>query len=102
VSECLLTVVGGAGGASGSAAEVGHVSLDGGGGGGVGGGGGGGGSSLMPAGGSEAVESTGVPLVRISYHLVPTSKDQCKGPGWQDYPQFTNQGQCVRFVETGK
>src|SRR5205823_5299008 len=30
--------------------------------------------------------------------LAPTSKDQCKNGGWQNYPQFKNQGQCVSFV----
>jgi hypothetical protein len=28
----------------------------------------------------------------------PVSKDQCKGSGWRDYPQFKNQGACVSFV----
>lgn len=37
---------------------------------------------------------------------VPTTKDECKDGGWQS-PEFEalgfkNQGQCVRFVETGK
>jgi hypothetical protein len=31
--------------------------------------------------------------------IVPTSKDQCKDNGWQNYPQFKNQGQCVSFLE---
>ena len=30
----------------------------------------------------------------------PTSKDQCKGGGWRNYPQFKNQGDCVSFVAT--
>jgi hypothetical protein len=34
--------------------------------------------------------------------IVPTSKNQCKKGGWRDYPQFKNQGRCVRFVVTGK
>lgn len=29
------------------------------------------------------------------------TKDDCKNDGWQDYG-FRNQGQCIRFVETGK
>jgi YVTN family beta-propeller protein len=33
---------------------------------------------------------------------VPTSKDQCKSGGWRIFPQFKNQGDCVRFVETGR
>jgi hypothetical protein len=71
----------------------------GGGGGGLGGGGGGGGgSNLVPAGGSQSVDTTGIPLVRISYTVLPTSKSQCKHGGWRNYPQFKNQGQCVAFV----
>lgn len=31
----------------------------------------------------------------------PTTKDQCKKGGWEAFG-FKNQGQCVRFVETGK
>lgn len=31
----------------------------------------------------------------------PTVKDQCKGGGWHNFPQFNNQGQCVAFVEHG-
>ena len=34
--------------------------------------------------------------------IIPTSKDQCKDGGWQQYPQFRNQGDCVSFVETGR
>jgi hypothetical protein len=34
--------------------------------------------------------------------IVPTTKRQCKRGGWRDYPQFKNQGRCVRFVVTGK
>lgn len=30
--------------------------------------------------------------------LAPTSKDECKDGGWQNYPQFQNQGQCVKYV----
>lgn len=32
----------------------------------------------------------------------PTTTDQCKRGGWRNYPQFKNQGSCVRFVQTGK
>ena len=31
----------------------------------------------------------------------PQTKDDCKNGGWEQYG-FRNQGQCVRFVETGK
>lgn len=30
--------------------------------------------------------------------IVPTSKEDCKHDGWQDFPQFENQGKCVSFV----
>jgi hypothetical protein len=34
----------------------------------------------------------------------PTSKKLCKHGGWKTFtnPKFKNQGQCIRFVETGK
>jgi hypothetical protein len=28
----------------------------------------------------------------------PTSKEQCKNGGWQEFQQFKNQGQCIAFV----
>jgi probable HAF family extracellular repeat protein len=31
----------------------------------------------------------------------PTTKGQCRSGGWRDFG-FRNQGQCIRFVETGK
>ena len=31
----------------------------------------------------------------------PTSKDECKNGGWEDFG-FSNQGQCIRFVNTGQ
>jgi hypothetical protein len=68
----------------------------------AGSGGGGGGSNLVPPGGTQSVDTTGVPMVQISYELVPISKDQCKNGGWQNYPQFKNQGDCASFVETGR
>jgi hypothetical protein len=33
--------------------------------------------------------------------ISPTSKDQCKDGGWETYPQFEKQGDCVSFVATG-
>lgn len=32
---------------------------------------------------------------------VPTSKEQCKNGGWQGFPGFKNQGDCVSFVAAG-
>lgn len=31
----------------------------------------------------------------------PATPEQCKKGGWQNYPGFKNQGQCVAFVERG-
>jgi hypothetical protein len=31
----------------------------------------------------------------------PTSKEQCQNGGWQAFPGFRNQGDCVSFVVTG-
>lgn len=34
----------------------------------------------------------------------PTDKNQCKNGGWQQFnnPSFRNQGQCIRYVNTGR
>jgi hypothetical protein len=34
-------------------------------------------------------------------NCTPTSKEQCKNGGWRNFPQFTNEGQCVKFVNRG-
>ena len=36
--------------------------------------------------------------------LTPTDKDQCKDGGWQQFnaPAFTNQGQCVSYVQANE
>ena len=52
----------------------------------------------IPAlGGRRLVTSLDVTLAQSN----PTSKDDCKNGGWEDFG-FKNQGQCVRYVETGK
>jgi hypothetical protein len=104
---------GGAGGSGGITASFRFETFGGGGGGGGGGwagggggggseggggGGGGGGSNLVPPGGSQAPDTTGAPLVQISYKLVPTSKSQCMNGGWRNFAQFKTQGDCVSFV----
>ena len=33
--------------------------------------------------------------------LLPTTKQDCKNGGWQNYGIFKNQGDCVSFVATG-
>lgn len=35
------------------------------------------------------------------YPEQPETKGDCKSGGWEDY-QFKNQGQCIRYVNTGK
>jgi hypothetical protein len=36
-------------------------------------------------------------------YVVPTMAADCKGDGWQKRnPEFRNQGQCIKFVNTGK
>ncbi len=39
----------------------------------------------------------------VTFEALPdaTSKDDCQNGGWDDFG-FANQGQCIRFVETGK
>ena len=94
-SSSLFLAGGGGGGGGG-----GWFGGGGGGGGGLlaGGGGGGGGSNLVPSGGSQSVDTTGVSMVQISYVPAPTSKAQCKSGGWRNYSRFKSQGQCVAFV----
>ena len=45
--------------------------------------------------------NAGVDAVSVIAQADPTDKQQCKNGGWEDFG-FGNQGQCVRFVETGK
>ncbi|MHB1193643.1 MAG: DNRLRE domain-containing protein [Longimicrobiales bacterium] len=43
-----------------------------------------------------------MPQLQITYQINdPTSKAQCMNGGWAAF-HFKNQGQCVRFIETGK
>jgi hypothetical protein len=45
--------------------------------------------------------NAGVDDVSVIAQIDPTDKEQCKNGGWENFG-FKNQGQCVRFVETGK
>jgi hypothetical protein len=38
---------------------------------------------------------------QVTVISLPTSKDQCKNGGWQQYGVFKNQGDCVSYVATG-
>lgn len=47
------------------------------------------------------------PAVAFTAFASPANKDDCKDGGWQnlvrlDFTPFSNQGQCVSYVETGK
>ena len=35
------------------------------------------------------------------YQYGPTSKSQCQHGGWENFSQFSNQGQCIQFVKSG-
>jgi hypothetical protein len=69
----------------------------------AGNGGGGGGSSLIPAGGEAKLAEEGQEsAVTFTYTTLPTSIQQCMKNGWKNFgTKFKNQGQCVKFVETG-
>ena len=46
-------------------------------------------------------------IVGLNLDVVPSDKNQCKKDGWQnmrrtDGTEFRNQGQCVKYVNTGK
>jgi hypothetical protein len=41
-------------------------------------------------------------ILNETFASAPTTTDQCKKGGWRNFPQFNNQGRCVRFVQTGK
>lgn len=46
---------------------------------------------------SQTETLTGVVVIQGD----PTTKDECKDGGWAEFG-FRNQGQCIRFVETGQ
>jgi hypothetical protein len=65
--------------------------------------------SLAGFGPQPAVGTTVTPAVFPNYRsnisatltaALPTTKDDCESGGWQSYPMFKNQGDCVSFVET--
>jgi Flp pilus assembly pilin Flp len=41
------------------------------------------------------------PFVPPAVVAVPVTVEDCLNGGWRNYPQFTNQGQCVHFVQGG-
>lgn len=56
-------------------------------------------SATAPSGFMDTVPFAGL-VMRLS-SADPTTKEDCKDGLWADYG-FENQGQCVRFIETGK
>ena len=63
---------------------------------------------IFRAGGTAAPSTIGngyffdnVQLMSSTLHLQPTNANECKKGGWEGYG-FKNQGQCVRYIETGK
>jgi hypothetical protein len=53
----------------------------------------------QPIGGPEFGTLTNGRAIVFDTPLLPTSKDQCKHDGWRNFPQFKNQGQCIKFVQ---
>lgn len=52
---------------------------------------------------SANIDSNNI-AVLLAVRVGPRSKEECKGEGWKRFtnPKFRNQGQCIRFVTTGK
>jgi len=44
---------------------------------------------------------SGGDITVVDAQPLPTSKEHCKSGGWQSFPGFDNQGDCVSFVATG-
>lgn len=64
--------------------------------------------STQPAVGTTLMNLTNAAFARVnisatlvSQPTLPTSKSDCKNGGWQSFPGFKNQGDCVSFVATG-
>lgn len=55
--------------------------------------------ATAPAGAMDGVPAAGLVMKFIAAN--PRTKEECKDGGWERFG-FENQGQCVRFVETGK
>jgi hypothetical protein len=57
--------------------------------------------------GGDGEQTTLVDNVTLNSDVVtfdannPTTQDECKNGGWEDFG-FRNQGQCIRFVNTGQ
>lgn len=48
--------------------------------------------------GSTTVPSTPGPFTPPTQTSFPTSVEQCQNGGWSDFPQFTGEAGCIRFV----
>jgi hypothetical protein len=62
-----------------------------------------GGTAGVPANAGQGFLVDGVSLASSTPATAPTSKDQCKDDGWKAFttPSFKNQGDCIKFVNTG-
>ena len=49
----------------------------------------------------DASHNTSDGNTSVAVTSLPTTKDQCKDTGWQNFSVFKNQGDCVSFVATG-
>ena len=54
-----------------------------------------------PYGASGGAPVEYVDNVSLTQSGLPTSKDDCKNGGWQNFSVFKNQGDCVSYVATG-
>ena len=52
--------------------------------------------AFVPAGSGGLIGPLG-----LAFFPFPSSKDQCKKDGWKAFG-FKNQGDCIKFVNTGK
>jgi hypothetical protein len=50
---------------------------------------------------SNPLTVTSGDIVVVDAQPFPTSKEQCANGGWQSFPGFENQGDCVSYVATG-
>ncbi len=54
--------------------------------------------AIVFAAGSATLNESFTSSLTAPVLIAPTTKDQCKDGGWQNFPQFKNQGDCVSSV----
>jgi hypothetical protein len=62
------------------------------------------GESEFDVGGTPGVPALGYSETFASFGVLPkpVTKEDCKSGGYQNYPGYSNQGQCIQYVNTGK